>query len=143
MIYELRVYHAVPGRLPDLLKRFDTITLKSGSATRSSRPGFGPSWPASPTRRSTTCCNGTRSPTADEVNAFQADPEWHQARRNREERPDRRAGDQFVPAADQLLGGEVVSPTTSAGRCPPSPSHASRGSLLSRQPPPFPASEEG
>jgi hypothetical protein len=28
MIYELRVYHAVSGRLPDLLKRFDTITLK-------------------------------------------------------------------------------------------------------------------
>jgi len=28
MIYELRVYHCVPGRLPNLLKRFDTITLK-------------------------------------------------------------------------------------------------------------------
>ena len=28
MIYELRIYHCVPGRLPDLLKRFDTITLK-------------------------------------------------------------------------------------------------------------------
>jgi NIPSNAP len=28
MIYELRVYEAIPGRLPDLLKRFDTITLK-------------------------------------------------------------------------------------------------------------------
>ena len=28
MIYELRVYHCVPGRLPDLIKRFDTITLK-------------------------------------------------------------------------------------------------------------------
>ncbi len=27
MIYELRVYHAVPGRLPALLKRFETITL--------------------------------------------------------------------------------------------------------------------
>ncbi len=27
MIYELRVYHCIPGRLPDLLKRFDTITL--------------------------------------------------------------------------------------------------------------------
>ena len=27
MLYELRVYHAIPGRLPDLLKRFDTITL--------------------------------------------------------------------------------------------------------------------
>jgi hypothetical protein len=28
MLYELRVYHCVPGRLPALLKRFDTITLK-------------------------------------------------------------------------------------------------------------------
>ncbi|MGE0719514.1 MAG: NIPSNAP family protein [Alphaproteobacteria bacterium] len=28
MIYELRVYRCVPGRLPALLKRFDTITLK-------------------------------------------------------------------------------------------------------------------
>lgn len=28
MIYELRVYHCVPGRLPALLNRFDTITLK-------------------------------------------------------------------------------------------------------------------
>jgi hypothetical protein len=27
MIYELRVYHCVPGRLPDLLKRFNDITL--------------------------------------------------------------------------------------------------------------------
>lgn len=28
MIHELRIYHCVPGRLPDLLKRFETITLK-------------------------------------------------------------------------------------------------------------------
>ncbi|EUC00008.1 NIPSNAP family containing protein [Rhizobium sp. CF080] len=27
MIYELRDYSAVPGRLPDLLKRFETVTL--------------------------------------------------------------------------------------------------------------------
>ena len=27
MLYELRVYHCVPGRLPDLIKRFDTLTL--------------------------------------------------------------------------------------------------------------------
>ena len=27
MLYELRIYHCVPGRLPDLLRRFDTITL--------------------------------------------------------------------------------------------------------------------
>jgi hypothetical protein len=28
MIYESRVYRCVPGRLPALLKRFETITLK-------------------------------------------------------------------------------------------------------------------
>lgn len=28
MIYELRVYHCVPGRLPDLNRRFETVTLK-------------------------------------------------------------------------------------------------------------------
>jgi hypothetical protein len=28
MIYELRIYHCVPGRLPALIKRFDTVTLK-------------------------------------------------------------------------------------------------------------------
>jgi hypothetical protein len=28
MLYELRVYHCVPGRLPALLKRFETVTLR-------------------------------------------------------------------------------------------------------------------
>jgi len=28
MLYELRIYHATAGRLPDLSKRFETITLK-------------------------------------------------------------------------------------------------------------------
>jgi hypothetical protein len=28
MIYETRVYRCVPGRLPALLKRFETVTLK-------------------------------------------------------------------------------------------------------------------
>ena len=27
MIYELRVYHCMPGRLPDLLRRFETATI--------------------------------------------------------------------------------------------------------------------
>jgi hypothetical protein len=28
MLYELRVYSCIPGRLPALLKRFETVTLK-------------------------------------------------------------------------------------------------------------------
>jgi hypothetical protein len=27
MLYELRVYNVSPGRMPDLLKRFDQITI--------------------------------------------------------------------------------------------------------------------
>lgn len=27
MVYELRIYHCVPGRLPALLRRFESITL--------------------------------------------------------------------------------------------------------------------
>jgi hypothetical protein len=28
MLHELRIYHCMPGRLPDLSRRFETITLK-------------------------------------------------------------------------------------------------------------------
>jgi len=28
MVYELRVYHCVPGRLPSIIKRFDTVTCR-------------------------------------------------------------------------------------------------------------------
>ena len=28
MIYELRIYHAMPGRLPDVSKRFETVAKK-------------------------------------------------------------------------------------------------------------------
>ncbi|MCM5569101.1 NIPSNAP family protein [Burkholderiaceae bacterium FT117] len=28
MIHELRIYHCLPGRLPNLHKRFETVTLK-------------------------------------------------------------------------------------------------------------------
>ena len=28
MIHELRIYHTTPGKMPELLNRFDTITLK-------------------------------------------------------------------------------------------------------------------
>ena len=28
MIHELRIYHAMPGRMPDLNRRFETVTLK-------------------------------------------------------------------------------------------------------------------
>jgi hypothetical protein len=40
MIYELRIYHCVPGRLPALLKRFETITLDMWKARGIRQAGF-------------------------------------------------------------------------------------------------------
>ena len=40
MIYEMRVYRCVPGRLPALLKRFDTITLKLWAKHGIKQAGF-------------------------------------------------------------------------------------------------------
>ena len=40
MIYELRVYHCISGRLPALLKRFDTVTLDLWKRHGIRRAGF-------------------------------------------------------------------------------------------------------
>ena len=81
MIYELRVYHCVPGRLPALLKRFETITLKIWEKHGIKQAGF---W--------TTLIGNSNQDLhyllaweslADREkkwNAFQADPEWHRQR---------------------------------------------------------------
>jgi hypothetical protein len=41
MIYELRIYSCIPGKLPALLKRFETKTLDIWN-TASGRPASGP-----------------------------------------------------------------------------------------------------
>ena len=40
MLHELRIYHCVPGRLPALLNRFDTITLKIWDRHKIRQAGF-------------------------------------------------------------------------------------------------------
>src|SRR3977135_1363566 len=81
MIYELRVYHCVSGRLPALLKRFETITLGLWEKHGIKQAGFlmvviGDSnqdlyylvqWESLAEREK-------------KWNAFQADPEWHAKR---------------------------------------------------------------
>ena len=81
MIYELRVYHAVPGRLPDLLKRFDTITLKIWQRHGIEQAGF---WTTLVGESNQTLYYFLKwDSLADREkrwNAFLADPEWHSAR---------------------------------------------------------------
>ena len=81
MLYELRIYHCVPGRLPALLKRFDTITLKLWERHGIKQAGF---W--------TTQIGGSNQTLhymlqweslADREkkwNTFANDPEWHAKR---------------------------------------------------------------
>ena len=81
MIYEMRVYHCLPGRLPALLNRFETITLGFFAKHGIRQAGF---W---------TTLIGESNQTlyyllawdslADRErkwNAFQADAEWIAAR---------------------------------------------------------------
>ena len=68
MIYEMRVYRCVPGRLPALLNRFATITLKI--------------WERHGINQELTYFLAWESLADREKkwNAFAADPEWHAKR---------------------------------------------------------------
>jgi hypothetical protein len=77
MIHELRIYHCVPGRLPALLKRFDTITLGIWARHGIRQAGF---WTAeiAPSNQDLYYLLEWESLAEREQkwNAFQADPEW-------------------------------------------------------------------
>ena len=77
MIYELRVYHCVPGRLPDLIKRFDTLTLPLWRKHGIQQAGF---WTTliGPSNQDLTYMLKWESldDRAKRFAGFQADPEW-------------------------------------------------------------------
>ncbi len=77
MIYEMRVYRCVPGRLPALLKRFDTITLKLWERHGIRQAGF---WTTlvGESNHDLTYLLAWESMTERERkwNAFSTDPEW-------------------------------------------------------------------
>lgn len=81
MLYELRIYHCVPGRLPDLLKRFDTITIGIWKRHGIEQAGF---WTTGIGESNQTLHYLLKwESLADREkkwNAFQADPEWHTKR---------------------------------------------------------------
>jgi NIPSNAP protein len=81
MIYELRVYTALPGRLPALLKRFETQTLRIWDTHGIRQAGF---WTTiiGPDSNALTYLIAWES-LADRQQkwtAFQNDPAWHKAR---------------------------------------------------------------
>ena len=81
MIHELRVYHCVPGRLPALLKRFETITLRIWQKHGIRQAGF---WTVMIGESSQDLhyllAWDSLAEREAKWGAFQADPEWLAAR---------------------------------------------------------------
>jgi hypothetical protein len=81
MLYELRIYDCCPGRLPALLNRFDTITLKIWERHGIKQAGF---WTTviGPNNHRLTYLLQWESLAEREKKwtTFQADPEWIEKR---------------------------------------------------------------
>ncbi|QCK84415.1 NIPSNAP family protein [Phreatobacter aquaticus] len=85
MIYELRIYRCLPGRLPNLLKRFNDHTLKIWERHGIRQAGF---WTTviGESNNDLTYLVAWESMAEREKkwSAFQADPEWIAARNDSE-----------------------------------------------------------
>jgi hypothetical protein len=77
MIYEIRVYRCVPGRLPALLNRFATITLKLWKKHGIKQAGFWTTLVGESNQDLTYLLAWESLADRDKKwAAFQADPEW-------------------------------------------------------------------
>jgi hypothetical protein len=86
MIYELRVYHCVPGRLPDLMKRFDTITLPLWDKHGIHQAGFWTTLVGESNQDLTYFLKWESLAEREaKMGKFGADPEWLAARAKTEE----------------------------------------------------------
>jgi len=77
MIHELRIYQATPGRLPDLLRRFETITLGLWDRHNIRQAGFWTTLVGESSQRLTYLLQWNDLAERDQRwTAFQSDPEW-------------------------------------------------------------------
>lgn len=81
MLYEMRIYHCVPGRLPALNKRFETMTLALW-AKHGIRPvGFWTDLIGESNQKLTYMLAWESLAEREQKwNAFAADPDWHAKR---------------------------------------------------------------
>lgn len=77
MIYELRIYHCAPGRLPALNKRFETITLDFWKKYGIEQVGFWATLVGGSNQTLTYMLKwNSLAEREQKWNAFAADPEW-------------------------------------------------------------------
>ena len=86
MIYELRVYHCLPGRLPALIKRFETVTMRLFEKHGFRQAGF---WTVAIGESNQDLIYilqwESMADREKRFASFQSDPEWIEARRKSEE----------------------------------------------------------
>jgi len=86
MLYELRIYHAMPGKLPALLKRFETATVALFEKHGIRQVGF---WTVAIGESSADLVYILKWDSMEDRDkkfaAFQADPDWIAARAKSEE----------------------------------------------------------
>ncbi len=86
MIHEMRIYRAAPGRMPDLLNRFETITLKIWERFGIRQAGF---WTVLVGENNHELIYllewDSLTEREEKWNAFISDPEWHAKRAKTEE----------------------------------------------------------
>ncbi len=81
MIYELRIYDCVPGRLPALLKRFENVTLKLWEQHGIRQVGFWTTLIGPSSHRLTYLIAWENLAEREQKwDKFQADPAWITAR---------------------------------------------------------------
>jgi hypothetical protein len=86
MIYEMRVYRCLPGRLPALLKRFDTVTLKLWQKHGIKQAGFFTTLIGQSNQELTYFLAWESLADREKKwTAFQSDPDWISARAKTEE----------------------------------------------------------
>ena len=77
MIYELRIYRAVPGRLPAVMKRFETITLDLWKRHGIRQAGFWTTLIGESNQELTYMLAwDSLAEREQKWNAFQSDPDW-------------------------------------------------------------------
>jgi len=80
MIYELRIYEVVPGRLPDLNRRFETITTKIWDRLGIKQAGFWTADVGTSNELIYLLAWESLAEREQKWNTFQADPEWIEKR---------------------------------------------------------------
>jgi hypothetical protein len=77
MIYEFRIYHCAPGRLPALNKRFESVTLSIWKKHGIEQAGFWTTLIGNSNQTLTYILKWKDMAEREEKwNAFSADPEW-------------------------------------------------------------------